>query len=226
VEATLAPTPTTAIAAKASHPGRLRAARPRPAFQMSLSERLLVARLVNRDEEAFDEVVRQHGDRVFNLVLRMVGSRAEAEDIAQEVFVTVFKSIDTFRSEAKLSTWLLRIATNHAKNRIKYLARRREQGSEPNGNDSADLADEGKAPAQSHIHGPDVLLEAAETEDIMQQAIATLDDDQRLLIVLRDVEELSYEEIVQITGLPEGTVKSRLHRARMTLKQLLEDKLK
>jgi len=101
VEATLAPTPTTAIAAQASHPGRLRTARPRPAFQMSLSERLLVARLVKRDEEAFNEVVRQHGDRVFNLVLRMVGSRAEAEDIAQEVFVTVFKSID--RSAAKPS---------------------------------------------------------------------------------------------------------------------------
>jgi len=156
--------------------------------------------------------------------LRMVGSRAEAEGIAQEVFVTVFKSIDSFRSEAKLSTWLLRIAANHAKNRIKYLARRREH--EPGGSDSADLADEGKAPAQSHIHGPDVLLEAAETEDIMQKAIATLEEDQRLLVVLRDVEELSYEEIVEITGLPEGTVKSRLHRARMTLKQLLEDNFK
>jgi RNA polymerase sigma-70 factor (ECF subfamily) len=214
----------TAIPAAASHPGRLRSARPRSGFQMSLSERLLVARLVRRDEEAFNELVRQHGDRVFNLVLRMVGSRAEAEDIAQEVFVTVFKSIDSFRSEAKLSTWLLRIAANHAKNRIKYLARRREH--EPGGSDSADLADEGKAPAQSHIHGPDVLLEAAETEDIMQKAIATLEEDQRLLVVLRDVEELSYEEIVEITGLPEGTVKSRLHRARMTLKQLLEDNFK
>jgi RNA polymerase sigma-70 factor, ECF subfamily len=224
VEATIAPTLATAIPAEASHPSRLRGARPRPAFQMSLSERLLVARLVRRDEEAFNEVVRQYGDRVFNLVLRMVGSRAEAEDIAQEVFVTVFKSIDSFRSEAKLSTWLLRIAANHAKNRIKYLARRREH--EPGGSDSADLADEGKAPAQSHIHGPDLLLEAAETEDIMQQAIATLEEDQRLLVVLRDVEELSYEEIVEITGLPEGTVKSRLHRARMTLKQLLEDKFK
>ena len=226
MEATLAPTLATALQSEASHPGRLRGARPRAAFQMSLSERLLVARLVRRDEEAFNEVVHQYGDRVFNLVLRMVGSRAEAEDIAQEVFVTVFKSIDSFRSEAKLSTWLLRIAANHAKNRIKYLARRREQSNEQRGSDSADLADEGKAPAQSHIHGPDVLLEAAETENIMQQAIATLEEDQRLLVVLRDVEELSYEEIVEITGLPEGTVKSRLHRARMTLKQLLEDKFK
>jgi RNA polymerase sigma-70 factor (ECF subfamily) len=218
--------PAAAIAADASHPGRLRATRPRPAFQMSLSERILVARLVKRDEEAFNEVVHQYGDRVFNLVLRMVGSRAEAEDIAQEVFVTVFKSIDSFRSEAKLSTWLLRIATNHAKNRIKYLARRREQANDTGNSDSGDLADEGKAPAQSHIHGPDLLLEAAETEDMMQKAIAALEEDQRLLVVLRDVEELSYEEIVEITGLPEGTVKSRLHRARMTLKQLLEDKLK
>ena len=226
MEAIFAATAAPAIPAEAPRPTLARAARPRPAFQMSLSERLLVARLVKRDEEAFNEVVRQYGDRVFNLVLRMVGSRAEAEDIAQEVFVTVFKSIDTFRSEAKLSTWLLRIAANHAKNRIKYLSRRHEQSREPDGPDSAEAADEGKAPVQSHIHGPDVLLEAAETEDIMQRAIATLEEDQRLLVVLRDVEELSYDEIVEITGLPEGTVKSRLHRARMTLKQLLEDKFK
>jgi RNA polymerase sigma-70 factor (ECF subfamily) len=204
----------------------MRGPSPRGAFQMSLSERVLVARLVRRDEEAFNEVVRLHGDRVFNLVLRMVGSRAEAEDIAQEVFVTVFKSIDSFRSEAKLSTWLLRIAANHAKNRIKYLARRRGSGGESGATDSAELADEGKSPIQSHIDAPDVLLEAAETEEMMQKAIATLDEDQRLLVVLRDVEELSYEEIVEITGLPEGTVKSRLHRARMTLKELLEEKLK
>jgi RNA polymerase sigma-70 factor (ECF subfamily) len=192
---------------------------------MSLSERLLIARLLKRDEAAFSEVVRTHGDRVFNLVLRMVGSRAEAEDIAQEVFVTVFKSIETFRSEAKLSTWLLRIAANHAKNRIKYLARRR--GSDLNGNgDAGEMADDGKGPTHGHVDAPDVLLEAAETESLMQQAIAVLDEDQRLLVVLRDVEELSYEEIVEITGLPEGTVKSRLHRARMSLKQMLEDKLK
>jgi RNA polymerase sigma-70 factor, ECF subfamily len=216
-----------AAAGAASAGTERRRGKAREPFQMSLSERLLVARLVKRDEEAFNEVVRLHGDRVFNLVLRMVGSRPEAEDIAQEVFVTVFKSIDSFRSEAKLSTWLLRIAANHAKNRIKYLARRRGSGGDGGSDgDSADLADEGKAPVQGHINAPDVLLEAAETEDIMQKAIATLDEDQRLLVVLRDVEELSYDEIVEITGLPEGTVKSRLHRARMTLKQLLEDKFK
>ncbi len=196
-------------------------------YQMSIGERLLLNRLIKRDEEAFNEIVRSYSDRVYNLVLRLVGSPAEAEDIAQEVFVTVFKSIETYRGEAKLSTWILRIAANHSKNRIKYLSRRRTSGQElRDGTDATEMADEGKAPAQSHVAAPDVMFEAAEAERIMQAAIAQLEEEQRLLVVLRDVEELSYEEIVEVTGLPEGTVKSRLHRARMALKDLLEGKFK
>jgi RNA polymerase sigma-70 factor (ECF subfamily) len=205
----------------------LRGRRRRGEYHMSLGERMLLGRLVKRDEDAFNEIVRSYSDRVYNLVLRLVGSPAEAEDIAQEVFVTVFKSIETYRGEAKLSTWILRIAANHSKNRIKYLARRRTTGQElRDGTDATEMADEGKAPAQSHFAAPDMVLEAAETERIMQQAIAQLEEEQRLLVVLRDVEELSYDEIVEITRLPEGTVKSRLHRARMALKDLLEGKLK
>ncbi|MGD0837074.1 MAG: sigma-70 family RNA polymerase sigma factor [Polyangia bacterium] len=189
---------------------------------MSLSERMLLGRLLKRDEDAFSEVVRAYGDRVYNLVLRLVGSPAEAEDIAQEVFVTVFKSIDSYRGEAKLSTWILRIAANHAKNRIKYLARRRTTGQMlADGTDVTEMADEDTAPAQAHFDAPDVILEAVETERLLQSAIAKLDEEQRLLVVLRDVEELSYDEIIEITGLPEGTVKSRLHRARMALKDQL-----
>lgn len=188
---------------------------------MSLGERLFVARLRGRDERAFQELVTGYGDRVFNLVLRMVGDRAEAEDIAQEVFVTVWKSIDTFRSEARLSTWLLRIAANHAKNRIKYLARRQTDGRGLDEAPEAALADVGKAPAQSRVTSPDVALEAAEQGNAIERAIAALDEDQRLVVVLRDIEELSYEEIGEITGLPEGTVKSRLHRARLALKEAL-----
>jgi len=197
---------------------------------MSLAERLLIGRLRQRDEQAFNEVVRLHGDKVFNLVLRMVGTRAEAEDIAQEVFVTVFKSIDSFRGESKFTTWLLRIAANHSKNRIKYLARRSTDGNGLDGASEAHLADNhfapGKPPLHGHIDAPDALLEAAEMESLMQEAIATLDEEHRLLVVLRDVEELSYDEIAEITGLPEGTVKSRLHRARVALKEHLEDKLR
>ena len=188
---------------------------------MSLGERLFLARLRARDERAFQELVTGYGDRVFSLVLRMVGDRAEAEDIAQEVFVTVWKSIDTFRSEAKLGTWLLRIAANHAKNRIKYLARRATDRGGLDDAPEAALADVGKAPAQSQVAPPDAALEAAERDGAVERAIASLDEDHRLVVVLRDIEELSYEEIGEITGLPEGTVKSRLHRARLALKGAL-----
>jgi len=188
---------------------------------MSVAERLLIARLKERDERAFNEIVRAHGDKVFSLVYRMIGNRAEAEDLAQEVFVTVFKTVDTFRGESKFSTWLLRIAANHCKNRIKYLSRRRTDANGLDDIAEEKMSDVGRAPVQSHIDAPDVLLEAAELDRIMQAAIGELDEEHRLLIILRDVEELSYEEIGEVTALPEGTIKSRLHRARMTIKEYL-----
>src|SRR5579862_9425741 len=90
-------------------------------------ERSLLRRLRDRDERAFRELIEAHRDRVFNITYRMLGNRAEAEDVAQEVFITVFKTIETFREEARFSTWLYRVTVNHCKNRIKYLARRHDQ---------------------------------------------------------------------------------------------------
>jgi len=205
---------------EASLPRRARVTSP---DDMSLGERLFLSRLRARDERAFQELVHEYGDRVFNLVLRMVNNRAEAEDIAQEVFVTVWKSIETFRGESRFSTWLLRIAANHSKNRIKYLARRQTDKGGLQEVPEGALADVGHATTHAHVETPDALLEAAERGNAVERAIAALDGDQRLVIVLRDVEELSYEEICEITGLPEGTVKSRLHRARMALREELED---
>jgi RNA polymerase sigma-70 factor (ECF subfamily) len=138
------------------------------------------------------------------------------------VFVTVFKTVDGFRGESKFSTWLLRIAANHCKNRMKYLSRRPTAGAGLEGVSEDALADRGTSPVQSRIEAPDVLMEAAEMEALTQAAIAALDEDHRLLIVLRDVEELSYQEIGEITGLAEGTIKSRLHRARMAIKEHLD----
>jgi RNA polymerase sigma-70 factor (ECF subfamily) len=188
---------------------------------MSLAERLLIGRLRDRDPSAFEEIVRRYGDKVFNLVYRMLGNRHEAEDITQEVFITVFKTVDTFRGEAKFSTWLLRIAANQSKNRIKYLSRRPTDGGEVDEAAQAVAGTPGPI-AHAQIDGPDTLLEAAELESLMQQAIASLDEEHRLLVILRDVEELSYQEIGEITGLPEGTIKSRLHRARMAIKEVLD----
>lgn len=201
--------------------------RARIPYTMSLAERLLLDRLKERDEQAFSEIVRLYGDKVFSLIYRMLGNRHEAEDVAQEVFVIVFKTIDGFRGEAKFSTWLLRIAANQSKNRIKYLARRPTEGVDLDDPGQAGSASGAPGPRmQGHIDGPDVLMEAAESQAILQRAIGALDEDHRLLVILRDVEELSYQEIGEITGLPEGTIKSRLHRARLAIKEELDKQTK
>jgi RNA polymerase sigma-70 factor (ECF subfamily) len=188
---------------------------------MSLRERMLLARLRERDERAFRELVEEHRDRVFNLTYRMLGNRAEAEDIAQEVFIAVFKTVDQFREESKLSTWIYRVAVNHCKNRIKYLARRHQRDHDEL--DETMAADGGGAPTQpSAPRRPDRQVEGAQLEKIMLEAIAELEEDHRVLVVLRDVEELSMEEICEITGLPDGTVKSRLHRARLALRKKIQ----
>lgn len=181
----------------------------------------LVARLRARDEDAFADAVSAYSGKVYGLVLRLVNDHGEAQDIAQEVFVTLWKSIDSFRGESRFSTWLLRIAANHAKNRIKYLSRRPTDRGDLAAASEEVLADRHHTPAHGHLPAPDVVMESSQTGAIVARAIATLDEDHRLLVVLRDIEEMSYEEICEITNLPEGTVKSRLHRARMELKDLL-----
>jgi RNA polymerase sigma-70 factor, ECF subfamily len=187
---------------------------------MTDPERLLLRRLRARDEAAFRELLDQQRDRVFNITYRMLGNRADAEDIAQEVFITVFKTIDSFREESKFSTWLYRVTVNHCKNRIKYKARRKER--------ERDELDETSRAANNATEGPtpaiqaDRALQGVQMEALLQDAIANLDDDHRVVIVLRDVEDLSIEEICEITGLPDGTVKSRLHRGRLALRKKLQ----
>ena len=221
--ATAEATPASPAPSKRLTRARARALGQRTPYTMSVDERRLIDRLLERDEQAFSEIVRLYGDKVFSLIYRMLGSRPEAEDVAQDVFITVFKTIESFRGEAKFSTWLLRIAANHAKNRIKHLARRPVEGADPDDvSQLRALPDRPSPPVQARIEGPDAMLEAAQTERLMQEAIANLAEDQRLLVVLRDVEEMSYQEIEEITGLPEGTIKSRLHRARMAIKEWLD----
>jgi RNA polymerase sigma-70 factor (ECF subfamily) len=188
---------------------------------MSRWERLLIRKLRERDETAFREIVETYGDRVYNLTYRMLGNREEAEDLSQEVFITVFKSIDSFRGDSKFSTWLYRIAVNHCKNRIKYLARRHDRDQSEYDEEALREQAAGAATAPNPSPRPDKQLEGVELEQIMQRCIAQLEEEHRLVIVLRDVEDLSYEEICAITNLPTGTVKSRLHRARLALKKMM-----
>jgi RNA polymerase sigma-70 factor (ECF subfamily) len=190
---------------------------------MSELERSLLRRLRDRDERAFRELLELHRDRVYNITFRMLGNRAEAEDVAQEVFISVFKTIDTFRAESKFSTWLYRVAVNHCKNRIKYLARRHDRDrDELDESSQQHQANGAVVGAPVRAAQPDRALEGAQMERLLQEAIGSLDDDHRIVVVLRDIEDLSIEEICDITGLPDGTVKSRLHRARLALRKKLQ----
>ncbi len=181
-----------------------------------LREKLLLARLRRREERAFAELVRTHQDRVYDLCCRMLNDREEALDVAQEVFVSLHASVASFRGESRLSTWIFRIAKNHCLNRLKYLTRRQRSRT-----DDLDDVPEGELSRHQPNPSPQEALLGKEQASRVQSAIAQLPDDQRLLIVLRDLEGLTYDEMVQITDEPEGTVKSRLHRARSALAGLL-----
>jgi RNA polymerase sigma-70 factor (ECF subfamily) len=187
------------------------------------SEARFIERLRARDERAFNQLVKQYESRVFGLLLRLIGRRDEAEDLAQEVFVQVFKAIGGFRGEAKLSTWIFRIAVNLSKNRTKYLARRRADSQDHFDGVGDDVAMQGaKDVTMAVIARPDELLSGVELEAIVERSIAELDAEFREVLILRDVEDMTYEEIGEITGLADGTVKSRIHRARIQLKEAVE----
>lgn len=189
-------------------------------------EASLIARLVSRDERAFTELMQVYGRRVSALVFRMLGNRAEAEDLTQEVFVQVFKAIGTFRGDSKLSTWIYRIAVNLCKNRSKY-NRVRHAGEQDELEAVAERVPlgDGTRANVAKVERPDEAMAGRQVEKIVQDAIARIDPTFRECLVLRDVEELSYEEIGEITGLPPGTVKSRIFRARAQLKEMVEREL-
>lgn len=190
-----------------------------------MRERRLIRRLQQQDERAFRELVKRYQQPVYGFVYRMLGSREEAEDLAQEVFVTIFKSIGSFRGESQLSTWIYRIATNHCHNRHKYLTRRHQHATQTYDEVTRRGPENGPTPAlplQERMDRPDDVLEGKRLERALQRAMAALDEEHRALVILRDMEGLSYQEIASVTNLAEGTVKSRLHRARMALKDAME----
>jgi RNA polymerase sigma-70 factor (ECF subfamily) len=168
---------------------------------------------------AFDAIVRTHQDRVYAFCLRMLADREDALDTAQEVFLSAYRNMAGFRGEASLSTWLLRIAANRSLNRLRQRATRAAREVM-----SIEPQEDGDSPFQPpgrEEDRPDRMMESRETRKILEAAIANLDEDSRLLVLLSDVEGFSYEELSEAVGIPLGTVKSRLHRARMALRKML-----
>jgi RNA polymerase sigma-70 factor, ECF subfamily len=167
-----------------------------------------VKRVQRGDTQSFEILVRRHQNTTFNLIYRFLGDYDEATETAQEVFLSAYKSIQQFRGDATFSTWLYRIAFNHASTRRKSLNSKlqRQVALE----DDAVLVDCGADPETS--------AERKEIQQCVQQALNSLDGDDAQIILLRDLQDVSYEDIAQTLDVPVGTVKSRLHRARQALR--------
>jgi RNA polymerase sigma-70 factor, ECF subfamily len=181
----------------------------------------LVVRLKERDESAFAEVFHLYKDLIYSLSVNMLADKSEAMDITQEVFLTLYRKIHQFRGESSLKTWLYRVAINKIVNRNRWWKRRflhRTVSLSLNldGHDRSEMDPVSRRP------GPDRQLWAREIQEALQAGLNQLPFEQRAAVTLRDVHELSYEEIAGVTGVQIGTVKSRIARARERLKELLK----
>lgn len=181
----------------------------------------LVARTQRGDRNAFDALVEKYQKKIFNLAYRYVGDAEEANDLAQEIFTAAYQNLKKFRGDSKFSTWLFQIATNRGKNRFKYLKRRGYFVNKGMG-ENDDERDSQQRSIPDVSTNPETLLAGKQIQKIVQDAINELDPDHKEIVILRDIEGMSYEEIAQVLHLPEGTTKSRLHRARMVVKEKLK----
>jgi RNA polymerase sigma-70 factor (ECF subfamily) len=181
------------------------------------------------DPKAFEALVRRYQRWVFTLALRMLGDRAEAEDMAQEIFLKAYRGLGSFRGASRFSTWLYSIASHHCLNSLE--ARRRRPASSPGpdpGSRSLEHHDSPAALDRVADGAPlaDAILERADLARIVQAELRSLTPDHRLILILRDIQGLSYEEIAEALRLELGTVRSRLHRARLEMKARLTAHLK
>lgn len=191
-----------------------------------VADEALVHKAQAGDYHAFEELVRRHQRNVYALALGMVRNPAEAEEVAQETFLSAFSHLKTFRGEARFSTWLYRVTSNHA------LMRLRKKRPEPQG-DTHDLeprlSSAGTSPFDAltlWARRPDDALHSREVEGALDDALNRLSPDDRSLILLRAFESASHEDLAHLFNTTVPAVKSRLHRARLMLRQLLDEGLR
>ena len=183
---------------------------------------LLLKKSLKGDNEAFGELILKYENFVYNTVYHAIGNRDDAFDVSQEVFIKAFRALKNFRGDCKFSTWLYRIAINASKDYIREKSKRRtvslsDWTDEENGNKPPDIIED------SIDAKPEESYERNETRDSVRKAIANLSEDHRNVIVLRDIEGYSYEEIADMLNLEIGTVKSRISRARNAIKENLKE---
>jgi len=167
----------------------------------------LLARVLDGDHDAFNEIMRHHEDRVFSVCLRIMGNRELALDATQETFLTAFRKAGQFQGNSALGTWIYRIAVNTCYDQLRRQKRRRVDPLP----DHVDPAD----------HGAVEAVESAGLRPEIQRALASLSEDYRSAVILSDIEGLGLPEVAAILGIPVGTVKSRVFRGRRLLAQQL-----
>ena len=169
----------------------------------------LIQRCLRGDQHAWDLIVRQYWRKVFNVAYKFVGKHDEAEDLTQDIFLKIFKSLDTFDRRANFQTWLISVSRNLCIDH--YRSVRKERETIDRGVDASDLAPAAPEP------GPIAALEQRDRVVLLRHAMAALPETLRTAVLLRDIQELSYQEIADKLRLPEGTVKSRINRGRTEL---------
>ncbi len=161
--------------------------------------------------DAFEELVRLHEKKVYALTLRMCGNPEDARDAAQEAFLSAWRGLPSFRGEAGFSTWLYRLASNAAIDQLRRNRRQREEAS----------LDAGEMDTPDQSPGPQEAAEGSELQRAVADGLASLSEDHRRILLLREYQELSYDEIAQTLDMDLGTVKSRISRARRALRKIL-----
>ena len=178
-----------------------------------MNERELIARLQKRDEAAFEELIRQYEKKVYTLCFRMCGNSEDAEEAAQDAFLALWRGIDRFRQESSLSTWIYRLATNAC---IDTLRRRKKQSGSVSLDDEELFVDAVDTSPQ-----PQETVEHRETQKLLQEGLSALPEEYRKVLILREIEGLSYTEIAESAAIELGTVKSRISRGRSLLRNFL-----
>jgi RNA polymerase sigma-70 factor, ECF subfamily len=177
-------------------------------------DRRLISDSLGGDSSAFGMLVRRYQDRLFNAILRVVDNSEDAADVTQDAFINAYQSLNSFKGDSEFFTWLYRIAFNAAitlKRKRKAVVRLDSEGVDG----TIDPAD------PSEYMRPGLALERSEDDAKLYAAIQRLSAEHRAVLVLKDIEDQRYEEIAAILDVPVGTVRSRLHRARTELRQLL-----
>jgi len=185
---------------------------------LDATEKKLIELSVSGDIEAFETLIQSHQKRVYNIALRMTGNPEDAQELAQDAIVRAFTSIGKFRGDSSFSTWLYRITinvcTDFLRKRRKTTVISMEQGPVSNENNQGIQIEE-EAP------GPDELAEKKQLKELVREAIDLLSDEHKQVLILRDIMDMSYKEIANTLNVNEGTIKSRLNRARAGLKKII-----